>query len=74
MLLTAPRAQAIRATQDVDVVVHAISTADYHAMEQAVESRGFKHALSPEAPICRWVLQGVALDPMPSQPGIQVAH
>ena len=38
LLLTTPRAQAIRATQDVDVVVHAVSTADYHAMEKAVES------------------------------------
>lgn len=74
LLLTTPRAQAIRATQDVDVVVHAVSTADYHAMEKAVESRGFKHDLSPEAPICRWVLQGVALDLMPSQPGILGFH
>lgn len=74
LLLTTPRAQAIRATQDVDVVVHAVSTADYYAMEKAVESRGFKHDLSPEAPICRWVLQGVALDLMPSQPGILGFH
>jgi predicted nucleotidyltransferase len=74
LLLTAPRAQAIRATQDVDVLVHAISTADYHAMEKAVEARGFKHDLSPEAPVCRWVLQGVALDLMPSQPGILGFH
>ena len=66
LLLTAPRAQAIRATQDVDVVVNAITTADYHAMEKAVESRGFKHDLSPEAPICRWIMKGVALDLMPS--------
>ncbi|MHB9086480.1 MAG: hypothetical protein ACYC2V_08570, partial [Thiobacillus sp.] len=50
LLLTTPRAQAIRATQDVDVVVHALSTADYHAIEKAVEARGFKHDLSPEAP------------------------
>lgn len=74
LLLTTPRAQAIRATQDVDVVVHAISMADYHAMEKAVEARGFKHDLSPEAPICRWVLHGIALDMMPSQPGILGFH
>lgn len=74
LLLTTPRAQAIRATQDVDVVVHALSIADYHAMEKAVESRGFKHDLSPEAPICRWVFKGVALDLMPSQPGILGFH
>ena len=74
LLLTTPRAQVIRATQDVDVVVHAVSTAGYHAMERAVEGRGFKHDLSPEAPICRWVLRGVALDLMPSQPGILGFH
>lgn len=74
LLLTTPRAQAIRATQDVDVVVDVVSTADYHAMEKAVESRGFKHDLSPDAPICRWVLQGVALDLMPSKPGILGFH
>jgi len=74
LLLTTPRAQAIRATQDVDVVVNVVSTADYHAMEKAVESCGFKHDLSPEAPICRWVLQDVALDLMPSQPGILGFH
>jgi predicted nucleotidyltransferase len=74
LLLTAPRAQAIRATQDVDVVMHAVSTADYHAMEKAIEGRGFKHDLSPEAPICRWVLHGIALDLMPSQPGILGFH
>jgi len=74
LLLTAQRSQAIRATQDVDVVVHAISTSGYHAMERAVEARGFKHDLAPEAPICRWVLHGVALDLMPSEPGILGFH
>ncbi|MHB1053630.1 MAG: hypothetical protein ACYCZT_11270 [Thiobacillus sp.] len=72
--MSTPRAQAIRVTQDVDVVVHAVSTGDYHAMEKAIESRGFKHDLSPEAPICRWVFKGVALDLMPSQPGILGFH
>ena len=74
LLLTAQRAQAIRATQDVDVVVRAVSTADYQAMERAIESRGFKHDLSPEAPIYRWVLDGAMLDLMPSEPGILGFH
>ena len=74
LLLTAQRAQAIRATQDVDVIVRAISTVEYRAMERAIESRGFKHDLSPEAPICRWVWNGVMLDLMPSEPGILGFH
>ncbi len=74
LLLTAQRAQAIRPTQDVDVVVRVVSAVDYHAMERAIESRGFKHAISPEAPICRWVWKGVMLDLMPSEPGILGFH
>jgi predicted nucleotidyltransferase len=74
LLLTAQRAQVIRATQDVDVIVRAISTVEYRAMERAIESRGFKHDLSPEAPICRWVWNGVMLDLMPSEPGILGFH
>ena len=74
LLITVQRAQTIRATLDVDVVVHAITIADYHAMERAVEGRGFRHDLSDEAPICRWVMNGVLLDLMPSEPGILGFH
>jgi predicted nucleotidyltransferase len=74
LLLTAQRAQTIRATQYVDVVVRALSMADYHAMERAIASRGFKHDLSPEAPICRWLWNDVMLDLMPSEPGIIGFH
>jgi hypothetical protein len=74
LLLTARRAQVIRATQDVDVVVQVASLAKYHEIERAVQSRGFKHDLSPEAPICRWIKDGVKLDLMPSEPGILGFH
>lgn len=74
LLVTAQRAQVIRATQDVDVVVRALSRADYHAMERKIAARGFKHDVSPEAPICRWNFNGVMLDLMPSAPGILSFH
>lgn len=74
LLVTAQRAQAIRPTMDVDVVVHAVTITDYHVMERAVAARGFKHDLSDGAPICRWVLNGVVLDLMPSEPGILGFH
>lgn len=61
------RAQTIRATKDVDVVAKVTTLADYHAVERAVEARGFKHDISPEAPICRWTRDGVILDLMPSE-------
>lgn len=74
LLVTAQRAQAIRPTTDVDVVVYAVTIKDYHEMERAVEARGFKHDISDGAPICRWVLNGVVLDLMPSEPGILGFH
>ena len=67
LLVTAVRAQAIRATQDVDVVVAVASVQEYHAIEQKVAECGFAHDRSAGAPICRWVKQGLRLDLMPSE-------
>ena len=67
LLVTAVRAQAIRATQDVDVVVAVSSVQEYHAIEQKVAKCGFAHDTSAGAPICRWIKQGLRLDLMPSE-------
>ncbi len=74
LLLTVPRAQWIRATQDVDVVAEVTSTAQYHRLEARVAALGFAHDVSPEAPICRWVRGGVKLDLMPTEEGILGFH
>ena len=74
LLVTAVRAQPIRATQDVDVIVHAATARQYHAMEAAVAARGFSHDVSPDAPICRWVRSGLKLDLMPSEAGVLGFH
>lgn len=74
LLVTAQRAQTIRPTTDVDVVVQAVTHADYYAVERAVEARGFKHEQSDDAPICRWLFNGLVLDLMPSGPGILGFH
>jgi predicted nucleotidyltransferase len=68
LLLTAQRAELIRATQDVDIVAQVTSIAQYHQLEAAVEARGFARDLSPDAPICRWMRAGVTIDLMPTQP------
>ncbi|MEO8719288.1 MAG: hypothetical protein ABI423_13815 [Burkholderiales bacterium] len=74
LLVTAVRAQSIRATQDVDVVVQAASLREYHAIESAVAARGFSHDVSADAPICRWVRGGLKLDLMPSSEGVLGFH
>lgn len=67
LLLTEPRAELIRATQDVDVVAQVATAAQYHELERRVAARGFLHDTSPGAPICRWVCNGVKLDLMPTE-------
>jgi hypothetical protein len=68
LLLTAQRAELIRATQDVDIVAQVASIAQYHQLEARVEARGFARDWSPDAPICRWMRAGVKIDLMPTEP------
>jgi predicted nucleotidyltransferase len=74
LLITRIRAYQIRPTEDVDVVAEVATITEYHSIEAQLASRGFKHDISPDAPICRWIGAGVTLDVMPSQPGVLSFH
>ena len=67
LLITDPALPAIRATQDVDVVVEVATLADYHRMEKSVANAGFQRDAREGAPICRWRLGEGVLDLMPSE-------
>jgi len=66
LLVTTVRAHYIRPTEDVDVVTRVATVRGYHEVEAGLTARGFKHDISPEAPICRWRGGGTTLDLMPS--------
>lgn len=70
LLLTDLAAPPIRQTRDVDVIVEAASLAHYHRLAEKLRHRGFAEDQSPEAPICRWVADGIVLDVMPTDPHI----
>jgi hypothetical protein len=55
--------------EDVDLLVQALTLA-YHRVENTLVARGFAHDMSPDAPICRWRVGGVAVDVMPALEGI----
>lgn len=74
LLVTTVRAHQIRATEDVDVVTKVATVSGYHDVEARLLARGFKHDISPEAPICRWIGAGTTLDLMPSEPGVLSFH
>ena len=66
LLITDSAAPAIRATEDVDLIVQVATLADYHRVEARLCARGFSHDKSPAAPICRWRIGAVAVDVMPT--------
>jgi hypothetical protein len=74
LLLTRVRANQIRVTKDVDVVTRVATIGEYHSVEAQLSARGFKPDTSPDAPICRWVKEGIMLDLMPSEPGVLSFH
>ena len=74
LLVTAVRAQVIRPTDDVDMVARAATAREYHEAERQLQARGFVHDLSQDSPICRWRLQEIVVDLMPSEDGVLGFH
>jgi hypothetical protein len=67
LLITDPANPAIRPTEDVDIVVEAVVLQDYHQVEKQLRARGFAQDMQPQAPICRWLADGITVDVMPSE-------
>jgi predicted nucleotidyltransferase len=66
LLVTVGGGPPVRATRDVDVIVEVLSLVEYHDLERQLERAGFRHDLSKDAPICRWLGGGAMLDVMPT--------
>lgn len=65
LLIDAPTAPLPRVTHDVDLIAAVAALRDYHALERRFALRGFQRDTSPDAPICRWQIDGIAVDLMP---------
>ena len=70
LLLTDPAAPSIRTTKDVDVIVEVGSRAAYQRIEDELLALDFKHDTREGAPTCRWVLDEVLVDVMPTDPAL----
>lgn len=66
LLISDPANPEIRSTQDVDIVAEVLALSDYHRMESDLRKRGFTQDMSANAPICRWQVEGVTVDVMPT--------
>lgn len=65
LLVSDPSADTIRVTKDVDIIADFRTRKDFHKGERELESRGFRHDTSEDAPICRWVANGIVVDVLP---------
>lgn len=70
LLISDPAMPDIRPTQDVDVICQVISRADYHQLGMQLRQRGFQEDNRPGAPLCRWCIEDLILDLMPTQGNI----
>jgi predicted nucleotidyltransferase len=70
LLVTEAASPSVRATRDVDAIVHVVSLVEYHTLERQLEQAGLRHDRSPHAPICRWLAGNALLDVMPTDKAI----
>lgn len=60
----------VRATKDVDIIVEVASRVDYHQLEETLRELGFFQKMQQDDPICRWYLNDVIVDVMPTDENI----
>src|SRR4030042_553048 len=65
-----PASSDIRPTQDVDCVIELSSRMEYARLEENLRTKRFTHDTSKDAPICRWIYQGIKVDVMPTEESI----
>lgn len=70
LLITDLALPPIRRTDDVDIVTNAETFAGYYRYEDQLRGLGFVQDQSPDAPVFRWHVDGVAVDLMPTQEAI----
>jgi hypothetical protein len=71
LLITDAGAGPVRPTDDVDVVLPVRTRREFlEDVSDALRRAGFKHDLRDDAPICRWIVEGVTVDVMPTDESI----
>jgi hypothetical protein len=66
LLISNPVVTDIRATKDVDVIVQVGSRGSYATLQERLRAKGFQEDTEEGAPICRWIIEGIKVDVMPT--------
>lgn len=67
LLITDAGAAAERPTDDVDAIISVASQVEFHRVGAELRRLGFREDASEGAPICRWIIDGVRVDVMPTE-------
>ena len=70
LLITDPGAAPERPTDDVDVIVQLTAREEFYRLNEELRRLGFREDSSEGAPVCRWVVEGVLVDVMPTEGSI----
>lgn len=60
----------IRPTIDIDLSVEVLTLFELYELETRLRERGFRHDTREGAPICRWLVEGVTVDAMPTEASV----
>ena len=66
LLLDHPELSPARPTDDVDVILEVVTAQRYSEVEAKLRRLGFDHDMRKGAPRCRWVLETLTVDIMPT--------
>ena len=66
LLITDEAAPKVRSTKDVDVIVEILSRSDFYQLEETLRSLGFTQPMDKDALICRWLIDEINVDIMPT--------
>ncbi len=67
LLITGKAAPPVRSTLDVDVIVEITSRFQYYELEDDLRRLGFEQSMSGGGPVCRWIIENVIVDIMPTR-------
>ena len=70
LFITDPAMPEVRVTKDVDVIIDIATRMEYYRLEADLRSKGFRNDMSEDAPSCRWLVNGIKVDVMPTREDI----
>ena len=65
-MITDQAVSEIRPTKDVDVIIELYSRIEFQKLEEKLRTLGFKNSIEPDSPICRWIVDDIIVDVMPT--------